>query len=486
MINSASALFAPSTATDLLTRVMRTMRIVPETSNILDPGDVFQAKLVPASPQLDLSGLALAALDGLLDVAAPTGTEGSGLPDLPGSPSPTPSATAQSLTGRLGLPNLSVRVDVQWYLRDEDGTDVLKKDSHVATGGAQSPAVSLLLPPVLRELSLDEIEKPDPDWFCLSARVTLTLECSSEGDDLANIVDGKLDGDSDSVCRASSVADAHPDCPAHGGLPLAPDGVRRVHLSAELPGVPVAQLPVLIPSVVICCNTRNFDLLDRSAVLMVVPKGSPLSNAEAVIDALRRVEKTLRTLRTVGAVAGWILGIQNVLSALSDHPIIRFYEAKEADNVEGLDKLSRIKLWPRPWYKVFFDDESMHDRTTSIAVLGGPGRQVRFYDKPNYKTGDGAYTLSTSATSGPVALINDLNTTDSEAPVAQLGEVLTDDTGHDKLVLSNEGSWDDSLDSIEFRPFVPRRRRRGLTVPSDICRPLPRPGPSPDTRGAKA
>src|SRR6185295_9955888 len=194
----------------VLKAVLARLRIVLTSPTHVEPGHPVTAAIVPASPEIDASDLA----DGLLNlgwmtkdllfpddnaVALPgvgtlngTSFEGDHLADnvanlagVAGQPFPpllpggaplgkTPGMLAQ-LFGTFAVPQLKVRLDVRWFVHDQSGHELSEGQDFIATQGLTSPAVSLLIPPLFRELRLDTLLNPVGSVVCLSAEVTLSL-----------------------------------------------------------------------------------------------------------------------------------------------------------------------------------------------------------------------------------------------------------------------------------------------------------------------
>lgn len=438
MPSGDSALLDESAACDLLRRVVRGMRIGPQTSTVLQPGDEMLASVVPAAPELALDDLAVAGIELVWGTVTQTPPDELPLPSLGGGTSDL--SDLQALGGRVAPPRLRVLVDVRWKLTDKDGVDQGEGHDVGMPAGSQATEIRLQIPPALRELTLEELENPVPTWFCLSAEVTLTIET------------GKLDGNVGGPCAA-----------VNDGA-LGSSTADRISLTRRLPGIPIAQLPVLIPTMVLVGTEPNFDLTTKSALLIVVPEDSPLTNAQAAFEEAKRLEKIVRSLRRLGGAASWLLGLEDVLAAIPEQPVVRFKVAKKHNGHSGINNLGGIKLRPRPWYHFLNPHDSMHNCSESVAVVGPPGRRVRFYDAKNFKTMHGAYTIQVDVEAQAVAVIPDLNTPDDVKPVTTpAGRVL--DNGFEK---STEGTWARALDSLEFLTFQ-AEGTSGLTPPDGLC-----------------
>lgn len=252
----------------------------------------------------------------------------------------TPGLAAQ-LAGTITLPKLAVSVRTEWIVRkwnkahtdqieQKDGTDL------IALNGLTNPSVSILLPPVFRELRADTIANPGGVIFCLSAKITLSIG--------------------------------------------------SVTHSFTLGPIPVLQLPVLVPTVVALFSEPNFNVDESSAVVVWVPQHSLLSSAAPLFNTLKKIETVLEALGSIASIAGFLLGVRE-LSSLTDHPKLRFI------NADRIAKLSAIRLKRKPWYDFFGSDETFNDQTSSLLIFGLPGTRVHFYNAYDFKKTHGYYKI---------------------------------------------------------------------------------------------
>ena len=233
------------------------------------------------------------------------------------------------LAGTLSLPKLSVSVKVQWILTNADGQTLVDGTDMISTG-LTNPTVSILIPPIFRELRKDTIANPGGDIVCLTAKVSL------------------------------SVGDEPP-------------------LAVTLGPIPVLQLPILVPTIAALFSEPNFGLTQDSAVLLAVPSHSPFASAAPVFAELQKIEGVLDSLRSIASIAGFLLGLNDVI-ALTEQPRLRFYAGDE------IPKFGEIVIKRKPWYDVFGDDQTFDDTVNSLFVFGIPGTRVTFYNDTAYKT----------------------------------------------------------------------------------------------------
>lgn len=209
------------------------------------------------------------------------------------------------------------------------------------SSGLTSPSVSILIPPLFRELRADTLANPGGSVVCLSAIVSLAI----------------------------------------GTEPP---------VSVELGPIPVLQLPLLSPTVVALFSEPNFGLTEDASVVLLVPKHSPFSSAAPLFKELQKIEGILDSLRSIASIATFLLGLSEVI-ALSEQPRLRFVSAN------GVPKLGEIKIKHKPWYNFFGDDPNFDDATNSLLVFGVPGTKVTFFNDTFFKhapqSNQGYYTV---------------------------------------------------------------------------------------------
>jgi hypothetical protein len=269
----------------------------------------------------------------------------------------------------------------------------------LATQGLTTPSVSVLLPPLLRELRLDTLANPEPGGsvVCLSAEVTLSL------------------------------------------------GVRT--LVFTLGPVPVLQLPLLIPTVVVLFSEPNFGLTYDSAALVFVPKHSPFASAEPLFKTLKKLEAVVSALRGLGGLAAFFLGLDELLGTVPDQPRLRFAAA------DGIAKLGDIKIKRRPWWNPLADDPNFDDKVFSLLVFGLPGTKVQFFNDTNFKmapaTTQGNFDIELKSTVPDIdffAAVRTLDTDDDVAPETfppnRVPRFQGDPSGDDR--------WHTDMSSVRF------------------------------------
>lgn len=364
----------PAQVQQILSEVEKRIQLVLQSPSRLLPGQPLLASIIPTIPQIDVSEL----VNGLINIAwlekevlykdvkavgipSPDSVDASNLngdsiltnletsdpnniikQPFPLPPLSTTSVTqtpglASQLAGTITLPRLSVNVKTKWTIYNQAGEEI-KDDgkSLIALNGLTGTSVSILLPPVFRELRLDTIANPGGSIFCIAVTVTLSI--------------GDLDH------------------------------------SFTLGRIPVLQIPVLIPTIVALFSEPNFTVTDNSSVVILVPQHSVFSSAAPLFKELRKIEAVLDSLSTIASIAGFLLGLREITS-LTDHPRLRFVAAN------GIPNLDEILLKRKPWYDLLGDDETFNDKTSSLFVFGLPGTRVLFYNRYKFQKNDGFFEI---------------------------------------------------------------------------------------------
>lgn len=363
MSGIASPSLSDAQADQILDVVSKRLQLVLTSTSHVQPGQPVTATLIPASPEIDVSelangvlNLAWVAKDVLFNTATPvevpTPTEVTNPSELDGDelaktaasisgkqpfPAPvlgtpsvaqTPGVSAQ-LFGTFAPPQLRIGLKIKWTVREQGGKELREGEDFIATQGLTSPAVSLLLPPIIRELRLDTLFNPVGSVVCLSANVTLSL------------------------------------------------GART--LNSKVGPVPILLLPLLIPTVVVLFSEPSFGLTHDSTVLIWVPKHSLFASAEPLFKTLKRTEAAVSALRGLGGLAAFFLGLDELLGTVPDQPRLRFAAANE------ISKLGDIKIKRRPWYAILSSDPNFDDKVYSVLIFGLPGTTVQFFNDTKFK-----------------------------------------------------------------------------------------------------
>lgn len=364
-----------NTAEAIFNRIVATLRVNLRSSPLVEPGQPINLSLVPATPMVKVDDLINGALnlgwfakdvifndqkpvplpeagnfDGD-DLAGGVGVIGGQAfpppqfvgaplaPALAGSATPTqanvPGLLGQ-IFGSLEIPQITVRLDVIWTVRDRQGKLLTEGNNFIAPDGITSTDVSLLILPPFAELRLDTLEKPPAEIYCIAAKVTLTL--------------GEF--------------------------------IRQ----QEVLGVPIIALPLFIPAVVAIGRYNNFSAFNDGATLFMVPEHSPLSSAEELNDELKKICDVLSSLTRIAKIATFLLGLRALNNALTA-PYIGFHSRN------GLGNLTNVTIGSR---FLGLDSIDFNDRASSVLVIGlpgipetpsspaRPGTKVQFYNDEDF------------------------------------------------------------------------------------------------------
>jgi hypothetical protein len=439
---------------------------VSSPTNLI-PGQPLLASIAPLTSALDASEL----VNGVLNVAlvqkdvlfkdlntmsVPSSSTATGAGDLDGSsllknletttagnlalqPFPIPTLNLGQTTpfpnqlagllaqvaGTLSLPKLSVSLKVTWSITDGSGNPLTDGVDMVAKG-LKSGSLWAVITPAFKELNFTTIASSSPLAISLSASIELQVGAETP-------------------------------------------------LTFTLPAISFNVLPLLVPTVVALFSEPNFGLTEDSAVVLLVPQDSVLSSAAPLFKELQRIEGVLDELRSIASVAGFLLGLSEVI-ALTEAPRLRFVSAK------GIPKLKEIVLKHKPWYDFFGDDPNFDDRTNSLFVFGVPGTSVAFFNDFNFSTtsSQGFYTIRLNdidvaagsllpdffvairsyPTATEVSLDSSLSNRTNPPPTQPAGRINhgagSIDFKHDT---TGDTEWDTDLSSVKFvEPLLQRAR----------------------------
>jgi len=458
MSGTATTDLTAAQATSILQAVYNSLRIVLTSPLRTKPGQVINASLVPASPLLDVSelangilNLALTSKDVLYQNAQRVPVPDPGAPGefggdvlagttkaLGGQPFPSPLGTVGGSTnptitnipgllgqvfGTVAIPRLKVRIQINWVVR-VNGQVLKEASDFLAPQGISSPNISLLLPPSHYEMRLDTLTFPRMDVACLSAQVTLTLGANT--------------------------------------------------LSLEVPPIPILLLPLLIPTVVAIFSEPNFGVLSPTKTLVVVPSHSPLGSLRHLVDTLNKVQDAVDALSGLAQFAGWILGLNELIGALTDQPCIRLVSSDKIDVFED------VNVKPGPLFGAL-GEEDFDDAANSILMLGVQGTKAWFYnnDKQQKDTDEGYYALGVLDTL--FVMVRDLAPTDASSapptPYPYYGIPAADWKAD-----SNSNLWSAQTSSFEFdHAWLAEMRNDSNnlgSIPDLRCAPGGRPKPT--------
>lgn len=455
MSGTASPGLTTTQADAVLAAVRSSLRVVITSAPTVQPGQLLTASLVPASPEIDASdlangvlNLAMTAKDVLFGGSVVTDVPDEGdlqgdkvagssaltisgnqpfppaLPVLNGGSATNPAGIITQLFGTVSLPNLKVRCEIRWIVRDKSGNELFEGQDFLVESGLGSPNLAVRLPPVFRELRLDTLASPGGEIRCLSAVVTLTL----------------------------------------GPQTLGP---------FEVGPVPVLVLPLLIPTIVALFSQPSFGVTHDSAALIVVPRHSPFANLEPLFKTLRRIEAAMDALRGIGGIATWFLGLDDLLDAVPEQPRLRFAAEDRISDLED------YVIKRRPWWAILSDDLTFDDRVYSLMVFGLPGTRVEFYNDEDFKhqaqSDQGRFIVEVGL-EGFVAI----RTLDSDSranpPNTFPSNRIDMNTFEPDTSSTNDGVWHTDMTSLRFDQawlrIVRGEEANPTTRPALICPPL--------------
>lgn len=225
--------------------------------------------------------------------------------------------------------------------------------------------------------------------------------------------------------------------------------------------VPVDVPAVGIPRVAVFFRNINFDPhhdeSDNSntdgAALLLVPNSFPVQTYELIAPTLTQLAGTLTqlqtTLRDTKAglkLAGFLLGLNSLISAVDAQPMFQFRVADQ------IDRLSRIIFRNGGW-KLFppaiFSTVDADERISSMFLIGVDGSAISVFNQPhqNHKDegGHGAFKLITGVEMW--AAIRNFQFHDDKDVVLIPGGASI------KIINRESQNFNDEADSLQFNPL---------------------------------
>jgi hypothetical protein len=207
--------------------------------------------------------------------------------------------------------------------------------------------------------------------------------------------------------------------------------------SRQLPDIPVLVPALPIPTVLALFLHANFEARsgdDDGAVLVVVPESSPLRSAGQLQGVLNTLESVIGNLTSFGGFAAFLLGLKDLVQALSVQPHVQFRAANEIDN------LNDITLIPRPWYE---NDTEAEDELSSLILIGRERRGAKCCNARDRHDDEGQFTVRTTAN-----LFVVVRNFDGKHPTGEGGTITVDKEPPGGFRVPDK--FNDELSSIEF------------------------------------
>ncbi len=393
-----------------LQQILNGLSIAPLSSTTPPVGDPVRVRLQPplsdlqltdaVTGEVDLTMVAKEVLFGTSDLepdfasaALNSATTGSKplanslgeLVSLPGT-----GGLLTQLKGKLPLPlegRVPVTVQVQWRLFEDEGGAPgaeLATSEFTISGSATGPELSVLLKPELSKLTTGAPPAPRPRH--LSATVSLSA----------------------------------------GGISVGP---------RDLPAIPIFVPALPVPAFVAFFLHTNFSASGDGAVMIVVPTDSPLGGLGLLRSRVESVRDVAGRLSELAGFAAFVLGANELLSAISAHAHVIFLSARD-----NIDNMNDIDLIVRGWFE---NDTEAEDEFSSMILVGPPDFGVACFNARDRKTDEGKFTLKT--TDQLFAAVNDLH---AASPGVRGGTITIDNAPTGGVFFSAD--FGDRLSSMEF------------------------------------
>lgn len=304
-------------------------------------------------------------------------------------PPPGVGGLLTQIKGKLPLPlegKVPVNVQVQWRVFEDNagapGAE-LSSGEFAFAGPSTTPEVSVLLKPEIVELTTSAL--PAPRRRHLQARVSLSA----------------------------------------GGIAVGP---------RDLPAVPIFVPPLAVPGAVAFFLHRNFSASGDGAVMIVVPSDSAIGGVGQLNSTLQNVRTVATKLQSIAGFAGFVLGVNDLLGAVTAQPHVIFLTRDNITNMNDID------LIVRGWFE---NDTEAEDEFSSMILVGPPNFGVACFNDRNRNTGEGKFTLRT--TEQLFAAVNDLH---AKSPGVRGGTITIDNPPTGGVFHGED--FGDRLSSMEF------------------------------------
>ena len=263
---------------------------------------------------------------------------------LPGIPPLAPSTITQDdvlsgVPGLLGqiagaipvLVNAPVSLSVTWSVK-RHGVDLLEGTDFLAPGGLTSPAIELIFGPTFKELG-----KEGTSILIIVAKVT--LHAFTESVDLPPL----------------SLGVTIPDL----GLPRVLAAFRHSNFAAKDGG-------------------------DGGFAFVMVPGSYPFRELNQLSPVLTHLQTVLSSLQMFAHVAGFLVGLNDLISAVPAQPDVQLRAADQVGDLEDIVFETHI-----------YGDYDADEEISSALLIGLGGTSVEIFNEDDFDDGDGKVTLTT-------------------------------------------------------------------------------------------
>jgi len=206
--------------------------------------------------------------------------------------------------------------------------------------------------------------------------------------------------------------------------------------SQLLPDIPINLAFVKVPKLIVFFLHKNFAAVDGDtdgAAFIVVPHNSPLHSLTELQATLNALESTLSSLSSIISLAGFLLGLSELTSALTAQPHVQFRVANLSDEFNNFNDVTLKKKWH--WLFGWRSTEA-EDELSSLIFIGLEKSQIDCFIDRNRR--GPRFTLTTGAAMHVV--VRDLH---SKSPVSQ-------PLGNEIDTHSSSRSFGDELSSLKF------------------------------------
>lgn len=207
-------------------------------------------------------------------------------------------------------------------------------------------------------------------------------------------------------------------------------------LTQSLPAIPINVAFLKIPRFVVFFLHKNFAAVEGDtdgAAFIVVPHDSPLHSLTELQTTLNALTSTLSSLSSIVSLAGFLLGVTELTSALTAQPHIQFRATNLSDEFNDFNDVTLKKKWH--WLFGWRSTEA-EDELSSLIFVGLEGSQIDCFIDKNRR--GSRFTLTTGVAMH--VIVRDLH---SKAPISQ-------PLGNEIDAHNSSRSFGDALSSLKF------------------------------------
>jgi hypothetical protein len=215
--------------------------------------------------------------------------------------------------------------------------------------------------------------------------------------------------------------------------------------------LPVTVLDLGIPRVAAMFRHGGFAAQsggDSGFVFVMVPGGYPFQAFDQLAPLLTQIQTTLGTLNSFVHIAGFLMGLDNLLAAVPAQPDIQFRAADKVDDLEDI-------VFQEGGITDAFFDYDADDEISSIIFLGIPGSEFDLFGDSGCQAGHHEIVLTTGIDMWAALSSFSFHGTPKSPPgddksQTDANQFLSPDSASVYVTGPAEDTWNDTTSSVCF------------------------------------